>query len=104
MSLFDEFNEIFKKLRKLNEKSSGYSISVVYRSDGRPIVNVETYGNIDKNKLKEEIKRMYPGAEIRGLERSSILEETSNRKETSFMRKPSKKRKELIWEVDEDED
>jgi hypothetical protein len=89
MSLFDEFDEIFKKLRERGGGSSGYSISVIYGPDGKPIVNVETYGDTDKDKLREEIRRMYPGAEIRGLDEEGKM--------ISGRKKP------LIWEEDEED-
>ncbi len=102
-----EIEKIFKKFSKLSSSgsTSGYSISVTYGPDGRPIVNVETYGNIDEDALRREIERMYPGAEIRGLKGSKGLiweeeEETSRRPKEE--RKRGKVRKIEIEEVGEE--
>lgn len=99
MSVFDEFDKIFKKFEKMKGGSSGYSISVVYGSDGKPVVNVNTYGDVDKKTLREEIKDMYPDAEIRGLEEEPIIKETRDtvEKKTSV----KKKGKPLIWEEED---
>ncbi len=106
MSFFDEFNEIFKKLREKGGSSSGYSISVTYTPDGKPIVNVETYGDVDENSLRKEIEKQYPGAEIKGLGKEPLIkeekgEENMEKKEKHIEFK-EKKRKPLIWEDDEE--
>jgi len=103
MSIFDEFDEFIKKLGKLKRGSSGYSISVVYGPDGKPIVNVETYGDIDKKALKEEIKKMYPGAKIKGLEEEPLIKEVGmeNRESSEEVSKDVKKKHPLIWEDEE---
>jgi hypothetical protein len=49
------------------EVGSGYSISVSYDEDGKPIIDVKTYGEVDIAKLRKEIKRVYPNAQIRRL-------------------------------------
>lgn len=95
MSVFDEFDEILKKFQKMGSGSSGYSVSVVYNSDGKPIVNVKTYGNFNRETLEKEIREMYPNAEIRGLEKRSAVKEVG--KEESKERK-----KPLIWEDKEE--
>lgn len=107
--IFDDIEEMFKKLRSRRVRGvrSGYSISVVYGPDGKPIINVETYGDIDKAALRKEIEKQYPGAEIRGLDEELIREVTEDIK---FVDKPhrlkkNKKRDRLgpteIREVDE---
>jgi len=103
MSIFDEFDELFKKLGKIKGGSSGYSISVVYGPDGKPIVNVETYGEVDKRALREEIKKMYPNAEIRGLEEEPLIKEADEEdKEVSReIKRNVKRRHPLIWEDEE---
>jgi|Deesub1362B_J571_1020462.scaffolds.fasta_scaffold00003_576 hypothetical protein len=107
MSIFDEFDEIIKKLRSRGGRgvSSGYSISVTYRPDGKPIVSVETYGDVDKEKLRQEIERQYPGAEIRGLEQEPLIwEEDAIKNEKEKSRKKEKRDRlgpNEIREVDE---
>ncbi len=55
------------------EGGGGYSITVTYDSAGKPVVKVETSGNIDKGKLRKEIEKQYPGAKIIGLEKEPLL-------------------------------
>jgi len=110
MSIFDEFDEIekiFKKLRKMEggmKTSTGYSISVTYGPDGRPIVNVETYGEVDKTKLREMIQSKYPNAVIKGLEEEPLIKEVDevdkDRGEKKDVEKKSTRK--LIWEEDEE--
>lgn len=49
------------------EVGSGYAISVSYDKDENPIIDVKTYGEVDVAKLRKEIKRVYPNAQIRRL-------------------------------------
>lgn len=106
MSIFDEFDEIerlFKKLRPIGSRgiSSGYSISVTYGPDGRPIVKVETYGDVDKEKLRKEIERTYPGAKIIGLDEEPLIKEvTEEEKSRSAKKTEAKERRKprVIWE------
>ena len=102
MSFFDDFEELFKKFKRGSGVSTGYSISVVYGPDGKPIVNVETYGNIDKNALRREIERLYPGAKIRGLEEEPIIKEENEEEKRREVRE-DRKFKPIIWEEDDEE-
>ncbi|MDH5634880.1 MAG: hypothetical protein OEY30_03535 [Candidatus Bathyarchaeota archaeon] len=67
------------------EIASGYSISVKYDKDGRPLIYVKKYGDVDTRGLRREIERSYPGAHIQGLEKPQTIE--INEKEK---RKPRK--------------
>jgi hypothetical protein len=49
------------------EVGSGYSISVSYDEDNSPIIDVKTYGDVDLAKLRKDIERVYPNAQIRQL-------------------------------------
>lgn len=98
MSIFDEFDEIINKMKRAGGGASGYSISVVYGPDGKPIVNVETYGDVNKEELRREIERMYPGAEIRGLDKEPLI------KEDVEVDRRAERRKPLIWEDDSEEE
>lgn len=49
------------------EIGSGYIISLNHDEEGNPIVNIKTYGNVDSAKLRKEIERLYPNAQIRQL-------------------------------------
>jgi len=55
------------------EGGSGYSMSVTYDENGRPVVQVETYGDVDAEKLRKDIERQYPGAKIEGLQKQPLI-------------------------------
>jgi len=55
------------KQRKPHFYGSGYSIIVRYDEHGRPIIKVETFGDIDAEALRREILSRYPNAKIEGL-------------------------------------
>lgn len=61
--LFDEIFEDFFREFEAMEGLGGYSISVI-SSGGKTKVHVKADKNTDVRKLREELERMYPGAEI----------------------------------------
>ncbi|RJS68365.1 hypothetical protein CW693_04595 [Candidatus Bathyarchaeota archaeon] len=63
------------------EVGSGYTVSVSYDEEDKPIVDVKTYGEVDTAKLRREIERMFPNAEIRQLDKpQSIIVRKRKRK------------------------
>jgi hypothetical protein len=62
------------------EVASGYSISVKYDKDGRPLIYVKKYGDVDTRGLRREIERSYPGAHIQGLEKPQTIEMNEKKK------------------------
>jgi hypothetical protein len=70
------------------ELGSGYTISVSYDENEKPIVNVTTYGEVDIAKLQKEIARIFPNAQIRQLNQSRSVTIVKKRK-----RKPNIKKK-----------
>ena len=90
--LFDLGEEDFLFGREPLEGGSGYSISVTYDSAGKPVVRVETHGDVDVAELRRDLEERYPGARIEGLEKKPLIrivgEEETRRKEE----KPKKKR------------
>jgi hypothetical protein len=62
------------------EVGSGYSISVSYDEDGKPIIDLKTYGEVDISKLRKEIKRVYPNAQIRRLSKTHSVAIARKRK------------------------
>ncbi|MGQ9539220.1 MAG: hypothetical protein ACUVTE_06560 [Candidatus Bathycorpusculaceae bacterium] len=54
------------------EIGSGYSVSLSYDEDGNPIVGVKTYGAVDSAKIRREIERVYPNAQIRNLNEPTV--------------------------------
>jgi hypothetical protein len=49
------------------EVGSGYTVSVSYDENEKPIIDVKTYGEVDIAKLRKEIERIFPDAQIRQL-------------------------------------
>jgi len=50
-----------------------YSISVTYDEEGKPVVEVKTYGDVDVAELRRDIEQRYPGARIEGLEKKRLI-------------------------------
>lgn len=49
------------------EVGSGYAISVNYDENEKQVVDVKTYGEVDTAKIRGEIERVFPNAQIRHL-------------------------------------
>lgn len=49
------------------EVGSGYTLCVRYDENEKPVVDVKTYGEVDLTKLRTEIERAFPNAQIRQL-------------------------------------
>lgn len=62
------------------EVGSGYSLSVSYDENEKPIVEVKTYGEVDIPKMRREIERMFPHAQIRQLVRTGSAEKVKRRR------------------------
>lgn len=93
--IFDLFNfnlEDSLVRRELAEEGSGYSISMTYDGTGKPVVQVETHGDIDREKLRREIEAQYPGAKIEGLEKRPLIRVISE-EETKEKGKPKQAKK-----------
>ena len=94
---FDEGNSLFGS-RSLSGGGSGYSVSVTYDGKGKPIVKVETQGDVDVGELRHDIEQRYPDAKIEGLEKKPLIrivdEEPElvekEKKETKKMKKEKK--------------
>jgi hypothetical protein len=71
--LFDFSEEDFLFRHEPLEGESGYSISVTYDSEGKPVVRVKTSGNVDVAELRKDIEERYPGARIEGLEEKPLI-------------------------------
>ncbi|MBX5321261.1 MAG: hypothetical protein QHH12_05690 [Candidatus Bathyarchaeota archaeon] len=54
------------------EIGSGYAVSLSYDEDGNPIVDVKTYGEVDSAKIRRDIERLYPNAQIRNLNEPTV--------------------------------
>jgi len=49
------------------EVGSGYTISVDYDENEKQIINVKPYGDVDVQKIRREIERIFPNARIQQL-------------------------------------
>ena len=47
------------------ELGSGYTLSVDYDENDKPVINIKTYGQVDLDKLRKEIQHTFPNAKIR---------------------------------------
>ena len=53
------------------EVGSGYAVSIHYDENEKPIIDVKIYGKVDPAKLRREIERIFPNAQIRQLGQTS---------------------------------
>jgi len=85
---FDE--SLLARPESFAEGGSGYSISVTYDEKGKPVVKVQTHGDVDVAKLRKDIEQRYPGAKIEGLERQQLIRVVDEEQATEE-KKPEKK-------------
>jgi len=76
-----------------SEGGSGYSMSVTYDEKGKPVVKVETYGDVDMAELQRDIQQRYPGAKIEGLQKQPLIRIVGE-EEREEKQKPEKKKEE----------
>lgn len=69
------------------ELGSGYTIKLAYDENDKPIIDIKTYGQVDIPKIRREIARIYPRAQIRQLSQEST---TIIAKATKKKHKPRK--------------
>jgi hypothetical protein len=62
------------------EVGSGYTVSVSYDKNEKPIIDVKTYGEVNLTKLRREIERIFPNAKIRQLTQASTVTIVKKRK------------------------
>ncbi len=67
------------------EISSGFSLSVGRDKEGRLLVRVRKYGDVDGRWVRREIERSYPGAIIQGLGKRKIVEVVTERQDSSSL-------------------
>jgi len=67
------------------EVGSGYTVSISYDQNEKPIVDLKTYGDVDLTKLKMEVARMFQNARIRQLKQTqsvTIVKKRGKKRET----------------------
>ena len=62
------------------EVGSGYTVSVSYDEDEKPIVDIKTYGKVNMAKLQKEIRKAFPDAKIRNLNNAGTVTIVKKRK------------------------
>jgi hypothetical protein len=62
------------------EVGSGYTVSVSYDENEKPIIDVKTYGEVDITRLRREIERAFPNAQIRRLKQTQSVTIVKKRK------------------------
>lgn len=62
------------------EVGSGYTVSVKYDENEKPIIDVKTYGEVDITKLRREIERAFPNAQIRRVKQTQSVTIVKKRK------------------------
>jgi hypothetical protein len=69
------------------EVGSGYTVSVSYDENEKPIIDVKTYGEVDIAKLRMEIARLFPNAKIRQLTQAQSVTIVKKRKRKQIVKK-----------------
>ncbi|RJS78211.1 hypothetical protein CW667_01200 [Candidatus Bathyarchaeota archaeon] len=62
------------------EVGSGYTVSVSYDENEKPIVDIKTYGEVNMAKLQKEIRKAFPDAKIRNLNNAGTVTIVKKRK------------------------
>lgn len=60
------------------ELGTGYSLSISHDEEGEEILQVKTYGKLDRKELLRELRYKYPKAKIEGLKEASIIKVSSS--------------------------
>ncbi|HEY4675449.1 MAG TPA: hypothetical protein VIH48_05295 [Candidatus Bathyarchaeia archaeon] len=55
------------------EVGSGYTFSVDYDENNKPIVDIRTYGEVDMAKVRKEIEQLFPNAQIHQLNQTPTV-------------------------------
>jgi len=69
------------------EVGSGYTVSVSYDENEKPIIDVKTYGEVDIAKVRRELERVFPNAQIRQLNQTQSVTIVKKRKRKSNIKK-----------------
>jgi len=69
------------------EIGSGYTVSVNYDENEKPVIDVKTYGEVDIPKLRKEIEHIFPNARIRQLNQTQSVTIAKKRKRKHKIKK-----------------
>ncbi|MCW3982013.1 MAG: hypothetical protein NWE81_02725 [Candidatus Bathyarchaeota archaeon] len=68
------------------EISSGFSLAVSHDKEGRQLIHVRKYGEVDVKWVRREIERSYPGAIIHGLGKRKTVEVHTEQSSSSSLK------------------
>jgi len=91
-SIFGFNKDLFTEPESFAKGGSGYSISVTYDEKGKPVVKVQTHGDVDVAELRSDIEQRYPGAKIEGLEKQPLIRVVDEKPATEA-KKPKEEQK-----------
>lgn len=91
-SIFGFNKDLLMTPKSFTKGGSGYSISVTYDEKGKPVVKVQTHGDVDVAELRRDIEQRYPGAKIEGLEKQPLIR-IVDEKSTTEEKKPREEQK-----------
>lgn len=94
VDLFDFGKEDFLLGQEPTKGGSGYSISVTYDADGKPLAKVETRGDVNVTELRRDMEQRYPGARIEGLEKKPLIKVIGEEAEKGKEKPPKKEKSE----------
>jgi len=69
------------------EVGSGYTLRVKYDQDQNPTINLKTYGTVDTTKVRREISRIFPRAQIFHINQPGALTVTRTAKKRNTKKK-----------------
>jgi len=72
------------------ELGSGYTVSINYDENQKPIIDVKTYGKVNLEKLRMEIARAFPNAQIRQLKQTQSITIVKKRRKKKQTQKTNK--------------
>ena len=109
--LFGPDEDFLFDAKSFSEGGSSYSISATYDEKGKPVVKVQTQGDVDAAELRRDIEQRYPGAKIEGLEKQPLIrvvdeepatetEKPKNREQKNSKKEKKEKKKPLIRVVE----
>jgi len=70
------------------ELGAGYTVSIKYDENEKPIIDIKTYGQVDMTKLRKEIERAFPNAQIKHLNQPQPVIVTRKRQKRKTKKKP----------------
>jgi len=93
---FDIFNfgeEDFLFDDSFKSGGSGYSVSVTYDEQGKPVVRAKVHGDVNVSELRKDLEEKYPGARIEGLDEKPLIRIVGKEEEVKEVKEEKSKEK-----------